>query len=332
MISLKRGTPVAKCIAGKYKDEIICIDSSINAKIDLWASPEYIIKEMLYKDPDYLSLTRKTRPQKKARLQLLIESDEDTPEMIDLIKNDNEGLRDLYDRCIILLEKIYKKELYIPDAVFEPFIDEDKHETYYITGQSGSGKSTYATNLIKMIRRKNPKKKVYIISKLDEDKVYDEIGKGDDAPIRIPTKGEDGYDAFALNKKHKPSLLLEHLRDSIVVFDDTSSIDDKDINAGVQHLLDTICECGRHERITLINTSHLIGNHKASRKILNEATNITFFVNSNWAQTSMFFKFQMGMLKPQIERIKLLGEGSRWITLNRGIPNYILSQNRLLLI
>jgi hypothetical protein len=332
MISLTRGDPVAKCVEGRYKGEIICIDKSKEAKIDLWAKPEFIIKEMLYKDPDYMILTRRTKPQKKARLEYLIEQEEDTPEGLEMIENDTEGLRDIYDRSMKILERIYKKELFIPDAVFEPYIDEDRHETYYITGQSGSGKSTYATNLIKMMRKKNPNKKVYIISKLDEDKVYDEIGKGPNAPIRIPTKDDEGFDAFGMTKDHIPSLTMDHLKDSIVVFDDTTSIDDPAINKGVQHLLDTICECGRHNKITLINTAHLIANHKASRKILNEATNITFFINSNWAQTSLFFKGQMGMLKPQIERIRLLGEGSRWITLNRGIPNYILSQNRLLLI
>lgn len=351
MISLSKGTPIALNTAGKYKNEIVYVNKDEDAEIDPWASPKYIINTVLTQDNAFIKLTRKTSHSRKEQLLELLNDPEFDPYGKDIEAFDKfPGLDELYKSTVEILKRIYAKEIFIPDAKLQPIIPDNEHSCWLIAGQSGSGKSYFAADLLRQMRKKDPKKKIYIVSYLDEDKAYDFLGEnGGEAIIRIPCKGDEGIENFVgvetivniqgangKTKKAKqmsePLVKTDQFEDSVIVFDDIEAIPDSSINKGV-HLFQKAClQTLRHQRGTTINIAHELQNWKKTKELLTEATYIVGFVNSNPIQMKKFFKTQYGMSDPEVKKIMTLGEKSRWICLCRKIPNYILSEKSALII
>ena len=99
------------------------------------------------------------------------------------------------------------------DSKFVPAVNnKSEREILYITGCSGSGKSTVTRMYLEQYRKKYKNREVYMFSSLTEDKSLDSIKpkrfKIDDSLYLDPIKAED-------------------LKDSSVIFDDIDVIGDK---------------------------------------------------------------------------------------------------------
>lgn len=67
----------------------------------------------------------------------------------------------------------------------------------------------------------------------------------------------------------------------------------------------------------------MISNYRSTRQILNEATSITFFPKSSGTyHIKNYLKTYAGLDKSQIQ--KILKISSRWITIYRTYPSYIV--------
>lgn len=210
------------------------------------------------------------------------------------------------------------KELTLDEGIFEQ-VPSNPDRIIYITGPSGSGKSTYASKYISNYLKCYPKATFYVLSRLDEDKVIDELD-----PIRIVINEELLDDPIDITKE-----FTDH---TIILFDDTDTIPDKRLQQMINRLKVDVMEIGRHMDIKCVITSHLVNpNDKTfSRTVMNELNTLTFFPQGgSIRQIKYTMKNYFGFENKQIENIISLGKKSRWITLFKCYPQCVMSEKKM---
>ena len=194
----------------------------------------------------------------------------------------------------------------------------DKIEKIFISGVSGSGKSTWLSNWLKEYLKKDHKDEpVFVFSSVSNDAAIDKF---------------DNVERIDCNE----SLLEEpvdpeDLVDCVVVMDDTDSILNRKVNKYVADLRDNILERGRHTRTRMLCTSHILSNYKATRKLLNEATTTVVFPKSG--QTFLirsFLEKYCGLNKIQIK--KFFGLKSRYVSITRQYCPYVMYEKGVYLL
>jgi hypothetical protein len=198
----------------------------------------------------------------------------------------------------------------------------DMVERILICGQSGSGKSTIASNWIKdylSIKDKD----VFLLSRVDEDKPLDEIKLLQRVDLKQFSVSPE---EFALN-----GLDTEEFKNSIVILDDIDTITDKKIFNNVIALRDDMLETGRHNDITMLCITHVLFQNKNSKKPLNEATGVVLFPRSGSKyHIRRYLKEYCGLEEKQINRIMNLN--SRYFYISRTYPNYVVSEREVFLL
>ena len=140
-----------------------------------------------------------------------------------------------------------------------------ERQILYITGCSGSGKSTYTRKYLEEYKKKYKNNPIYLFSSLTEDESLDSI-----KPKRIiidDSLVDDPID-------------IDDLSHSCCIFDDIDVISNKKVREAVYSLLNKVLEIGRHYSITAVVTAHLPSNGHETRRILNESSSITIFPHS----------------------------------------------------
>lgn len=205
-----------------------------------------------------------------------------------------------------------------------------QREIVYICGPSGSGKSVFAESYIKQWQTMHPFKQdketgestneVFIFSKVQNDPSLKNIKD----PCYI------GIDDQLIEQP----ILLDDLKDSLVLFDDIDQISDKLQTKAITQLIGVICEHGRHNNITCLITSHLInGNNKQqTRTILNECHKIILFPRTlNSHSLTYFLKNYIGICdKPTMK--KIMDVPSRWVMVSKHYPLYCIYQHGVFMI
>lgn len=218
------------------------------------------------------------------------------------------------EECTELSQKI-GKEMKI-NGKLQPIPDITTRSVALVCGPSGSGKSTYASEYLKMYRALFPKNPIYVFSRLDKDPVIDQL-----RPYRIKIDEE---------LIENPIDIIQEMHDCIVLFDDTDTIQDDKLKKIVSKLKNDILETGRHNNIYVIITSHLInGNDKKdTRTMLNECHSLTVFPKSGSSYAITYaLKNYFGFNNQLIKRI--LESDSRWVTINKTYPQYVMTQNEI---
>jgi hypothetical protein len=202
-------------------------------------------------------------------------------------------------------------EIKIPDGILQVLPNNDIVEKIYISAPSGAGKSTFVGNWMKEYKKSHKDSPIYLFSSVDEDKPLD---KHD--PIRI------NLDADLLEEPLEPV----ELEKSLVIFDDTDTIREKEIRNYLASLRDHLLEVGRHYKIRLLITSHLLSNYASTRRILNEATSVVLYPKAGTGTYHIknFLKMYCGF--DTIQTKKFINLPSRWILINRGYPQYVLHE------
>jgi hypothetical protein len=198
-----------------------------------------------------------------------------------------------------------------------PACDKTKRDVFYVAGSSGSGKSTFVAQYIYDYKKMFPRNKVYVFSRLNEDPVFDDLNV-----VRVPiTDDIEDID------------LEIDLRDSLIVFDDIDTIQDKQVREMVYHVLNDALEAGRKLGIYICSTSHLINGNdrKNCRTILNECTSITVFPRSGCThQISYALKNYFGISNQTLEKIMNLP--SRWVTIFKNYPTTVMHEKGVFLV
>jgi len=294
---IKKGSetiyPVAQIIGGKDDGKYLYFD---DIKLSIGDLKDTFVKS--------LELTKEDR-------KILDEAIKEGLEPAD------EELIDKYYKIIEQIEEQKKKGFVLrTGGKLQPLPNFNRIEKVYISGISGSGKSTFAANFIKEYLKIKKKNEFFVISNVAEDEVLDKL-----KPIRIDLEDEE-----ALSETR-----ADDFYDSIVLFDDIDTISNSLVRRFVQNLRDTLLEEGRHYNATTVAVSHVLCNYQATRKLLNEATSVVFFPKfGSDAHNYRFLKNHCMYSDDTIRR--LLNLNSRWVALYRTSPNYVLYEKGLFLL
>jgi hypothetical protein len=203
------------------------------------------------------------------------------------------------------------ESLHLPDAKFQHVPNPDtERQILYITGASGSGKSTYTKNYCKQYKKLYPKRPIYLFSSIKEDPSLDEV-----KPHRIVID-DSLVDA---------PLAAEEFADSLVIFDDTDCISNKKHREAVNNILSEILETGRHFNTSCILTFHLATGGRDTRRILNECHAVVWFPHSGSnVGTKRLLCDYLGLDKNMIKRIKKMD--TRWACLHKNYPQVLMTE------
>lgn len=207
------------------------------------------------------------------------------------------------------------KEMYIKNKtmMFLPDFNKER-ELIYIFGPSGSGKSFLTSRFVTEFKLGRPDYDVFVFSRLSEDPSL-----------------EFEYTHIAMNEDVLRDIDVESLENSIVIFDDTETPNDKKVSKLIDNLKDLIAQEGRHYNITMIVTTHMACNYNRTRIILNECQKYVIFPKGNGKkQMENMFCSYGGLSKHQFELVKNLD--TRWCMLNTSYPNYLVYETGIQLL
>lgn len=297
MLSFEDGTPIALIRGGKHDKKILYIRDEDPAK-SIKNNPLDMIED-IYKTANKNKLTKNDM----SKIKNALEKDDDN----DFLGSVYDVVSDVKDKC----RDMSKKELKLFDnGVIQPLPRFDKTERCYIAGQTECGKSYYCKKYLEQLRKVYATKKIFVFSDVESDPEIDSLKN----IVRFKLDDE------LLNKD---PIRPEKFKDSICVFDDIDSIQNPALLKYIQALRDSLLRRGRHEDISCLITSHLLTNYKDTRIILNECNNITLFPRSGSSHGIKYLLSKhIGMDKKQSQKVVDLP--SRWITIHKNHPQYVL--------
>ena len=311
MFSFDTGLPIAKIIDPnnkKNKEVMIRYDANVSRqpskpikKNDIWD---------LLGQTEVLKRSGSKRMDENERSKIeqwLYENEE--PD--DTIRDKYRGIKDDYD-------SMNGKEivLHTGNIVPYPTTKENQRDVIYISAPSGSGKSTWVSMYVTQYKKQFPKNKIFMFSRVTSDESIDSV-----KPIRIKLDQDIVDDPIT----------TEELKDSLCIFDDCDTIQDKEIKNAIIKLRNDLLETGRHTRTYILATSHLLMNYKETRTLLNEATSVVVFPSSgSHYHINRFMKVYAGMNNQQIA--KALALPSRWVMVHKSFPQYILYSSGIYLL
>lgn len=225
---------------------------------------------------------------------------------------ENEILRKLYKIANLKINDKKEREIMIKDADIEPIINPNvERQVFYVSGMSGSGKSTYVNKIINSYTKFFKNNKVYLFSNKEEDESYTNKNI-----IRVKLDEE---------LIHEP-IELDEIKNSMVIFDDIEGVPNKKIMNELDRLRDVILQQGRSYKVYFCYVSHLANNYKQTRTILNECHSITIFpaMTTTYSLKYLLEKY-FGFGKDDIK--KLLSLESRWITIFKLPCLFVLHEN-----
>lgn len=201
------------------------------------------------------------------------------------------------------------------DAVFQPIPDKTKErDCHFISGMSGSGKSTWTKKFVKEYKNQHKKNPVYLFSRKNEDENLDDV-----KPLRVK---------IADNLIEDP-LKMEDFKESLVIFDDTDIISDKLLRKVVDHLRDEILQGGRSINISCVITNHNFTGREL-KTVLNECHTITVFpANYNRGMKYLLNEY-LGLDKKIINKIRK--SNTRWITIYKNFPMVVVEEREIYLV
>jgi len=209
------------------------------------------------------------------------------------------------------IKKSFTKLKILDSGKFYQMPDKNKErQILYITGASGSGKSTYCANYIMEYKKIFPKNDIYVFSALKDDESLDKV-----EPKRVKID----------ERLITDPLFVEDFQNSIVIFDDIDCICNKKHRKAVYDLLNAILETGRHFSCSCVVTNHLPTAREETRRVLNECHSITYFPHSgNKSTLNRLLTEIIGLDKEDVSKIKKLK--TRWATVFKNYPQIAMTE------
>lgn len=218
----------------------------------------------------------------------------------------NKIMKNIYDD--IVSKKGFKSITVNEGGIKPTFNKDEERKVIYISGMSGCGKSTFVSMMIDNYKRIFPDNRILFFSNKPTDPEIDKH----EFVIRIELNEDIYNDPFT----------LDDLKNSLVVFDDTEYIKDKEINIELDRLRDLILQQGRSYHISFCYISHQLNNYRQSRIILNETHLCVLFpqMTTTYSLKYLLEKY-FGFTKHDVAKLKTLP--SRWVAINKMPPAVI---------
>jgi hypothetical protein len=216
-------------------------------------------------------------------------------------------------RILYVSERAGKERITLPPHVqfsILPPTDKEVREVISVAGAAGAGKSFICKEYARRYKKMWPKRDVFVVSALQEDKTLDELTFLQrilvDTLVEKPL--ENAIGAF---------------EDSLVIFDDIEALVGEERQA-VSELLDALLTLGRHSRTSVIVASHLPARGKETRLLLSESHRFVVMPHALGFNTLRYLcTTHLGLSPQQISDLRSVP--SRWVCLSKSFPQYQLS-------
>ena len=309
-LNFKKGSSLCKIDGGKYDNEIVYIYDNIediNKRDRIPFNTEII-------QPIFKKMKGKNRKIAKHMDKIINRIGNNYDSDSDDFTDDEEDFKLMMMEAKKIKNEKMDKEIILHDGNMIPIPNTDlERNTIYIAGPSGSGKSTWISEYLKYYKKIYPDRSIYLFSRKSDDPALDKIKKIN--RIKIDS-----------SLYEEPIDIEKEMKNTMVIFDDTDSIQDSKIKKAINSLKDDILQTGRAYKIDCIITAHNVTNYKESRIILQECQNVVLFTRSGVSrQTKYYLENYIGLKKDQVDKIFKLP--SRWVMIKQTAPTAIVYQS-----
>ncbi len=255
-------------------------------------------------DDELMELIRSatlTKKEKRRLVEIIQEKkkikDEPIPKGLDnFIKNGELQLSNGY----------YLKQMHIK-------VPGSERSTFYIPARSNSGKTTWIATYLDDYIEQFPNNDILVFSG---------VPKEEPAFVKFGNK----VTFMDLNYfKENPITKVEELtefKDSMCIFDDINSIPDLKTKKAIVAIRDLILQCGRHENVSCMVTSHLALDRGLTAYPIKESDYFVVFPQANKQQTRSLLTKYGDFSKPELEKVMKLN--TRWVQISRNNPAFVL--------
>jgi hypothetical protein len=301
----KGATPIAQVKGGDYDKEVLYLCNEDNA---IKKAPKKEINTLSYsKDMKNMGLKKNQQASMIYKLQEAMAKGIPVEMLME-----NQNVKELYNK--IQEDDKNDTSIVLPtDSSFHliPTPDPKVRQVWYITGQSGSGKSYIARGLAEYYKKIFPEREIYLVSKLNEDSTLDTMKIGKPKRINVQSLMDDYPD-------------IKEFQNCMIIFDDYDSFPDK-TGKVVQKLIYDLAIQGRHTNTTMLCLTHFTTNYKKTSLLLGEATNIVVYPQSTSAHALKYLLgTHFGLGKEDLAELKKLG---RWVSIGKNYPSYLISEH-----
>ena len=184
-----------------------------------------------------------------------------------------------------------------------PQIDENIGQRVYVSGPTGSGKSTWTSKYAVEYKKLFPKNPIFLFSKLTEDKSLYYV-----KPTRIKMDEELLKNPIDINELH----------DALVIFDDDSCVKDKRIVEKLHNLKEDCLKAGRHQHLYMICTEHKSLGGKKTIQMFTDSDLLVVFPGADSNEVTKVLRIYGGLNKDQIKSV--FNSKSRWCAVRKVFP------------
>jgi hypothetical protein len=231
------------------------------------------------------------------------------------IKSKNEPSANFLDKYL----KNKSTELVLPTGYFlkQIHVNEpgSKRKTMYIPAKSNSGKTTWIAEYLDSYMEQYPDDDIMLFSGVPKDEPA--LQRFGDKIIRADLSSFRDEPITEMEE-------LEDLTDTFCIFDDVNSIPDLKTKKSIISLRDMILQNGRHTNTSCMCTSHNALDNRLTAYPIKESDMFVLFPSRNKQQTESLLSRYGGLNREQIK--KILGLKTRWVEMNKNVPEYIVYQ------
>lgn len=220
-------------------------------------------------------------------------------------------------------KRLKKIRLNEADETFMPnvtdFRKEDQVDRIYVTGPTGTGKSTFIRAYTKLFLTKYPKASVYLFSSKKQDAVLDDLPLErmliDEETLLTP------YTIEELSSGSKPSLCI---------FDDIEDFPTQKLNKEIARFRDEVLRNGRSAGLFSIFVHHDPCNYKETKSQIYECNKVVIFPRRCGRGTYDYLcEKKLHMTKKDVALVNSLK--SNYVCINKGAHKYFVSDKYIIL-
>lgn len=180
-------------------------------------------------------------------------------------------------------------------------------------GTSGSGKTFFCSQWIKLYKKIFPDRPFYLVSEVQEDESLDKR-----EPLRI------SIDASLI----KAPVDVSKLGSCVFLLDDVDCIKQKKLRDAVYGMRKELLNTGRHYEISTICTNHALLGKEETKDCIRESQYVVIYPRYNTSShIKTFLDKYLGLSKLMIQYI--LTRPSRWICIHKQAPMFALTENEI---
>lgn len=202
-----------------------------------------------------------------------------------------------------------------PGCKFRLLVNPDPHarQVYYISAQSGAGKSYQLGQLAESYRAAFSDRPILLVTDLKEDETLDALPEAA-RPQRVDLK----------KLESQPIQDVKECTNMFVMCDDTDTLKDGAAEA-VEQLIHTIATKGRHTGSYLAVANHRLTNYNQTKVMLGEATHfIVFPLVTGRKALEYLLRTYASLDSEDIQMLYTLG---RWVCVGKSnFPPYLISE------